>query len=406
MRANVLFCELSAYLDSPWNQCSQVIRHADSERVRSHVLVDTKADGDLRLGGHDAALVKRLALTSSLNCLLRGSPGAAVPLASSFARALRLVREQRIDIIHCNDDPRSMVFSLLLARRTRTKLLLHVHNSPFAFGAARRQLTRWIALRADHCVGVSRYVAQHIERLGVEPSRIAVVPNAVDPERFHPGVDGSAVREELGIAPDEVVALLLGRIIRVKRHEDFVRALALARRSTPRLRGLIVGWEDPRAGGYRGELERLARRLGLGDSLLFINARPDAPQLHAASDIAVLPSAMEAFGLVVVEAMASGKPFVGARTSAFPEIVEEGKTAFLVELGDAPRLAFRLASLAADPQLRERMGSAGRRVVLKRFTPERLGAEFSILYESLLRGRTASASLTEAANAAPQARSA
>jgi glycosyltransferase involved in cell wall biosynthesis len=269
---------------------------------------------------------------------------------------------------------------------------------------ARLQFTRALGNLADLNVGVSEFVGRDIRRLGIDPRKVACVHNGTPPERFHPGVDGARLRREYGVREEDVLALQLARIWQPKRQEDFVRALAIARTQQPQLRGLIVGWDDPRYTGsfssYRAEIEQLARELGLGDALIIGKARPEAPELHAAADIFVLPSIHEPFGLVVVEAMASERPVVAARSGGIPEIIEDGRSGFLVPVRSPDEIAERLVRLAASPALRAKIGREARKRVLDCFTEAHVAAQFARVYEALARGADVSLDAPKLAGAA------
>src|SRR5919197_1916855 len=178
------------------------------------------------------------------------------------------------------------------------------------------------ARRADRAVAVSEFVVGHVRDIGVAADGIDVVLNGVDLRRFHPGGDGSAMRQAYGIPPDAPLVLQLARIVQGKRQEDLVRAVALARRRVPELRCLLIGWEEPRYRGpfrsYGAELRHIAEQERLGDSLIISPPRPEAPQLMAAADIVALPSVGDPCPLVVMEAMATGKAVIGADSGGIP----------------------------------------------------------------------------------------
>jgi glycosyltransferase involved in cell wall biosynthesis len=239
--------------------------------------------------------------------------------------------------------------------------------------------------------------------MGMPAARTHVVVNGVDCRRFHPGVDGAAIRREYGIAPDAPLVLQLARLIQQKRQEDVVRAFALARREVPDLRGLLVGWEDPRYSGpfpgYRAELEHLCAEAGLGDSLIIADARPDAPELLAAADMVAMPALGDAWNLAVTEAMAAGKPVIGAESGGIPEQIIHGTTGFLVPPRDPAALAAHIVTLARDPQLRARMGVAARKRA-ESFDETHVAAGFAPIYEALVGGPDG---LPDALSVQPQA---
>jgi glycosyltransferase involved in cell wall biosynthesis len=196
------------------------------------------------------------------------------------------------------------------------------------------------------------------------------------------------MRQAYGIPPDAPLVLQLARIVQGKRQADLVRAFALARRRVPELRCLLIGWEEPRYRGpfrsYGSELRHIAEQERLGDSLIISPPRPEAPQLMAAADIVALPSVDDPWGLVVTEAMATGKVVIGADSGGIPEQIVDGVTGFLVPTGSVEALADRIVTLARDADLRARMGRAARRRAEACFDEAHLAADFAPIYEALV----------------------
>ncbi|HZM00549.1 MAG TPA: glycosyltransferase family 4 protein, partial [Planctomycetota bacterium] len=146
---------------------------------------------------------------------------------------------------------------------------------------------------------------------------------------------------------------------------------------------LIVGG-DPFGDG-EARLRQAARDLGLGERARFLGIRHDVPDLLAASDLFVLPSLWEGLGLVFLEAMAVSLPVVATRVSAIPEVVEDGRTGWLVPPGDPRRLAAAVAEALADPAERERRGRLGRQRLEGRFGLERMVDEILAVYAEVRR---------------------
>ena len=395
MKTNVLFLYPSTFLAPSWEICKQIGRHLDADRFGKFAAIDNDAD-DPGVGEAQHVHVDRFAMGSAMAKLKHGDIAKSLDVLRTAKGLVKSVTKNRIDVIHSSDDGGTMLLALMLARATRTKLLIHYHTIPSMYSGARLEFSRRVARLADLNVGVSRFVAEDVHHIGVDPRKIAAVHNGADFERFHPRNDGSGIRREFGIADDDVLCLQLARIWQPKRQEDFVRAIAIARKSEPKLRGLIIGWEDPRYSGtfasYKTELLDIARREGLGEALIIAPARRDAPNLHAAADISVLPSINEPFGLVVVEAMATGKPVVAARSGGIVEIIEDGRTGYLVEPRSPAVLAEKLVLLARDASLRQTIGEAARASVVSGYGEARVAERFAPVYEAVAQGSPVPAS--------------
>ncbi|MGH3130946.1 MAG: glycosyltransferase, partial [Gaiellaceae bacterium] len=122
---------------------------------------------------------------------------------------------------------------------------------------------------------------------------------------------------------------------------------------------------------------------------LYLGYQEEVAPWYAALDAMILPSGNEGTPVSAIEALAVGRPVVATRVGGVPDVVREGEDGFLVEVGDVEGMAERLARLAADPALRERMGRAGRRRVVERYAVDRLVDDVDRLYRSLLEARAA-----------------
>jgi phosphatidyl-myo-inositol dimannoside synthase len=237
-----------------------------------------------------------------------------------------------------------------------------------------RLLTRWVYRRASVAVANSRNTARLLEAFGVPRSKIDIVYPAVDADRFHPAVDGRAMRAALGIDDRTVLLLSVGRLQRRKGHDVMLRALARLSGITPPLHYVIVG-----DGRERTRLEMLARECGVRDRVTFMGevADPTLPAWYAACDIFALPNRVdedgdiEGFGIVFLEAAATGRPAIGGDSGGVPEAIERGVSGLLVDGASVEAVADAIRTLATNPPLRHHLGNAARARVLRRFTWER-----------------------------------
>jgi D-inositol-3-phosphate glycosyltransferase len=178
---------------------------------------------------------------------------------------------------------------------------------------------------------------EHLLRYyGAHSERVCVVPCGVNLDLFRP-IDKKIARRQLGFADDESIVLYVGRLAPIKGIDRLLEALALLRRLKP-IRLLIVGGDDHRTRESR-DLRQLSKELGIQDAVTFVG-RVDherLPPYYCAADVFVLPSHYETFGLVALEALASGTPVVASRVGAMETILREGETGSIVANG-APQL--------------------------------------------------------------------
>lgn len=210
--------------------------------------------------------------------------------------------------------------------------------------------------RADRVVVTSRYSAGVAAAVyGVEPARLAVVPEPIDLGAWR------RLFLEVGAAPaGRPTVLAVARMYPRKRLGDLLAAAARLRRGIPDLEVRIVG-DGPEAARLRAQ----AARLGLGDTVVFLGAvsRRALAVEYGRAHCFCLPSAQEGFGIVFAEAMAAGLPIVACRAAAVPEVVPDGRAGLLVEPRRPDRLAEALERLLTDDRLRKELGEQGRRHV-------------------------------------------
>ena len=258
---------------------------------------------------------------------------------------------------------------------------------PSAFGSVvesiyRRSLGADTLRNANQVIVTTRtYAATSRAIWRYNPS---VIPNAVDHRRFRPDVDGSAVRAKLRIPPEVPIVLLVGRIVPHKGVEHFVEAA----RYVPDARFLVAG-----GGSSLDAMKRLALSMGVADRVRFLGRISDdrLPEVYAACDVFVLPSVsrLEAFGIVALEAMSTGKPVIVADIPGVREMIEDGRDGLLADPVNPRDLAEKIRRLLSDPKARRTMGARGREKVLESFSIERVTDRIEAVYRAILDGSEA-----------------
>ena len=306
-------------------------------------------------------------------------------------RLARLIRRERPDILHTHTAKAGTVgrVAALLAGRRAPPIVVHTFHGHVLrgyFGPLRsrlfRLLERWLAARTTALIAVSPQVRDDLVALGVAPpERFVVIRLGIElDERVAAEQDGRAEsRRYLGIASDRFAVGWIGRMTAVKRTDDVLVAFRRLRDDGVDAVLCMVG-----DGPDRPELERRAHELGVIRDTLFLGYQEDVAPFYAAFDALVLPSSNEGTPVSAIEALAAGRPVVATRVGGVPDVVQEGQDGFLVDPGATDDLADRLARLARDPALRERMGGAGRERVLPRYAVARLIDDVDRLYRSLL----------------------
>jgi glycosyltransferase involved in cell wall biosynthesis len=241
----------------------------------------------------------------------------------------------------------------LLSSRAGAAHLAVDHRGPgFRFARHREAVLRVVAPRVDRVVAVTaRQIPQLLARR-YRHERIRVIPNGVDADRLRPDGPPEPLRERLGLARGDFVALLLSVLRPEKRADRFVAAVARAHAAEPRIRGLVAG-TGPELAGVR------AAAAASGGAVRALGHRDDVADLLAAADVVCLTSEAEAAPMSALEAMAVGKPVISTRVGGVDELVVDGETGILVPPGDEPGLAAALVALAHDPARARSLGRRG-----------------------------------------------
>ncbi|HEY7728762.1 MAG TPA: glycosyltransferase [Candidatus Eisenbacteria bacterium] len=234
---------------------------------------------------------------------------------------------------------------------------------------------------ADLILAISDGVREALERSGVRPGRIRVVPSGIDLAPFEAPCDREALRAALGVPPGTTLVLQVAALAPHKSQLDLLKAAALLREIQPSIRMWIAG-----EGRMRRSLEREHAKLALGELVRFLGFRGDVPDLLRAADLFCLSSKLEGMGTAILEAMAAGLPVVGVRVGGIPEIVVHGETGLLVPAREPGALAAALAELAGDPSRRRAMGERALRRV-REFSADRTAEGTRAAYQEAWRDR-------------------
>jgi glycosyltransferase involved in cell wall biosynthesis len=250
--------------------------------------------------------------------------------------------------------------------------ILHVH-SPYVYGAMRIALAgsrirtvlhlhldyseeelAWPLRRPpDLIIPCARFMRERVERVlsrtSAPKTRVAVVVNGVDTSRFLPGHRPTA-RSELGIPVDRPVFLMVANLSEHKGQKTAIRAVGRLRTRGFNPLLWIVG-EDRESSGYAETLQQLTRELELQGHVEFLGYREDVPHLLRAADVLLLPSVREGLPLSILEAQVSKVVVLAAPTAGIPEVIEHGRTGFLIEAADDLAYAETLEKLLLSPQL-------------------------------------------------------
>jgi glycosyltransferase involved in cell wall biosynthesis len=301
-------------------------------------------------------------------------------------RLSAVLQADKWDIIHAHSPPPMSSYYAARASARSGVPLVYTHHCdpeiPSILGRAvswvyYRTLLSYTLRRAARIIVYTESYAATSYALWKHPT--ALVPTGLDLSRFGPQNDAATVRRKHGLVGKKVV-LFVGRLTAHKGIQTIIEAAAL---TGPEVRYLLVGPGDFPAGWTRR-----MRQLKVEDRIVVAGKVPESelPAYYSAADVLVLPSLsrLEAFGLVIVEAMASGKPVVASDLPGVREVVRDGKTGFLCEPFNAGDLAAKIAALASNEKAASDMGAAGRKLAGERYSWEVIGARIEKVYDDVL----------------------
>lgn len=360
-----------------------LLRCLPRERFDCALYVLRRSDDELE--ARDARLARFAELGVSVSFPERDDQKMAVT-----ADLCRWLGERRIDLVHTHSYKPNLYGRLaaLLRRHEGLRMVAHYHNQYDNKWESDGGLVydTMLAQSSDGLVACSGSVRDHVaERIWVPRERVEVILNGVEAQRFAGG-ERAAARARFELPADRPVVALVGRISEQKGQTEFIRAAALISREMPSALFLVVGSADDAR--LLDAAQGLVRELGLEENVRFTGHVTDMPALYAAIDVLAAPSRWEGFGLMLVEAMAAGKPIVATAVGAIPEVVVEDRTALLVPPKDHAALAAALLRLLRDPASAERMGACGVERA-REFSWERSGEKLAGLYDRILGGRSA-----------------
>jgi rhamnosyl/mannosyltransferase len=285
-------------------------------------------------------------------------------------RIHQMIRGNGVTIVHSNGN-KAHLLSAMASISTNARLVWHVRDF-LPNGLFERWLVGLANHRADAVIANSDAVAKHLRQLGARTELVHSIPNGIDCGRFSPIGPMAPVRRELGWPESCRIVGMIGVLAPWKGHRIFLHAAKRILEQYPDVRHVVVGdeiYQTDGHAGFREELIRLAKELGIEHAVRFIGYRDDIPALLRALDVVVHASVEpEPFGRVIAEAMACARPVVATDGGGVPEITgPSGKAALLVPRGDVSGLAAAVTDLLKNPATGIALGTAGRLRITRGF---------------------------------------
>ncbi|MEM7167521.1 MAG: N-acetyl-alpha-D-glucosaminyl L-malate synthase BshA [Planctomycetota bacterium] len=309
------------------------------------------------------------------------------PYALALAtKLMEVVRANDVHLLHAHYAIPHSISALLarqMCRDCNLRVITTLHGTDITLVGADHsfyEVTRYGIEESDAVTAVSDDLAAETRReFGIEKP-IHVVPNFIDPDVYSPTRRNEALRQSY-VTGDEALMIHVSNFRPVKRPIDVVRIFSLVAKDVP-ARLLMVG-TGPELAAAKEE----AARLEVCDRVIFAGAVVGVAELLASSDLLLLPSDSESFGLAALEAMACGTPVVGTCTGGLPEVVEDGASGALEPVGDVQAMAMRAVEILGNQQLLRQMGEAARQRAVTKFPASRVVEQYVQIYEEVLATR-------------------
>ncbi len=335
--------------------------------------------------------------------VIRLPKSSVLPKMLSFSIDARKILEGgelgKIDIIHDTSDYNSIIIP---SNKKKTPVIATIHH-PYAEEkriyrantssveyfkyAIHRKIdyleynSKLLCRKSDRLIAVSNYTAKSVTaEYGIQPDKISIIPNAVDINRFNPDIDGMEIRKKLGIAAEKVI-LFVGRLDFQKGIEYLISAFSKIVKDFPEAKLIVVG-----DGPLKNNIRAAINEFGISGSVFLMGRTntDDLPKIYAACDLFVVPSLMEGFGIVYLEAMACGKTCIGANIGGVEDAILDGHTGLLVPPADSDSIYRAIKKLLSDEDTLARFGKEGRKRVLENFTWKKVAAQTLEVYNRAL----------------------
>ncbi|MFX1450626.1 MAG: glycosyltransferase family 4 protein [Promethearchaeota archaeon] len=309
---------------------------------------------------------------------------------STFIELYRLIKKFKIDLIHAHWVLPSGFISSLISYLFKKPLIITAHGRSIYFNPKLgktvpkkgyvRILYKFVFNRMRKIIAVSKYVKEVILDLKINPSKVKIIYNGTDINQFNPSNEGDEVKDKLKIK-DDFIILTVRKFFYRKGLQYLIKAISLIKKKIPNIKLIIIGY-----GPYESNLKALTNKLALQNHVLFLGKiqNQNLPPYYAASDVFVIPSLVEGFGVAAAEAMAMELPLISTNIKGLIE-VSDSRNAIVIPPANESAIADAIIKLWQDPNLRKELGKKGRQKVLNLFNWPRAAQEYNNLYKSLIK---------------------
>ncbi len=294
-----------------------------------------------------------------------------------------VARSEKLDLLHVHYAIPHSISAILARESIKQKryvpVITTLHGTDITLVGADRSylpITRYGLQQSDGVTAVSKFLKQAtIETFDFD--EVEVIPNFICPTHYQK-IPDSPLRKEL--APNgEKILIHVSNFRAVKRPVDCVEILAKVLQKGGNARLVMVG-----DGPEYSAVHHRARTLNVLDKVSFVGKQPKIADYLGVADVSLLPSELESFGLAALEAQACEVPVVASRVGGIPEVINDGESGFMSDVGDTEKMADDVLKLLADDELRQAFGARGRELAVSRYSTEKIIPQYIAFYEKIL----------------------
>lgn len=302
-------------------------------------------------------------------------------LASKLAE---VAKREKLDIIHAHYAVPHAVCAFLAKQMTgnSVKVVTTLHGTDITvlgYDSSLKEIIRFAIESSDRVTAVSHSLAAQTYDLIKPDKKIETIHNFLD-ERVYLREDHEMLKAHYGLLQDEKVIIHVSNFRKVKRVQDVIHVFQKISQVV-HAKLLLIG-----DGPEKSVVCELVKNLGLTDRVLFLGKQEKVEEFYSISDLKLLLSEKESFGLVLLEAMACGVPCIGTNVGGIPEVITHGETGFLVPFGDIDEAAKYAVALLKDETLHQQVSMAAWSSVRDNFSSEKIVREYEELYLELIEG--------------------
>ena len=303
-----------------------------------------------------------------------------------FISALKLIvffAKHRVDIVNANSF-NSMAVVAPIAKLYKIPIVWTCHGWWPTSKASGIFINNFV----DKVIAVSGFVKSKLLEEGfVNPNKIIQIPLGIDLSKYSRSSSDGAIRREFHIRKDAPLVGMIGRFQKIKGHHIFVRMAAEIIKTHPDVRFMIIGsgvFEKKSESDYGRKIHAMIMKSGLDEKIVLTGFRYDIPQILKTLDVLVVPSEIETFGLVIIEAMSMGVPVVSCAKGGPEEIIKDGKNGFIIAGQNPKEMAQKVLFLINNFNVRKRMGFNGKKTVTQKYQIKDQVTKIESLYRKLL----------------------